>query len=181
MKSRVENILISILTANSWELFLIFLIPYCGVYAIPKNEEKIYLPILGLLIENIWLFWIFIVGIELNKRLPEFLHKSNRLFRFCIVYLIFGFLLLMINTYWQTLILDHYITLIISCTGLIALFYILYFTSRSLKELEKKRNVSFSEYQLTGLLFFIIPIGVWFIQPRVKNAIINPDYKEGVK
>ena len=98
-----------------------------------------------------------------------------------VIYIIIGFNLLMINSYWFSVKTNPVIVLILTILGIISMFYSLYFASRSLKELEKKRNVTSSEYISIGFWLLIILIGIWFIQPRIRNVILNPDYKEGVK
>ena len=181
MESHQNSFITSLLTANTWVLFLIFITPYLFSYVIPENSEKIFVPILGILAIDIWFVWIMIIGKELNKRLPSFLIKSTKYFNLCMVYLIIGFTLLMINSYWFSVKINSYIILTLNVLGAISVIYGLYFTSRSLKELEKKRNVEYSEYVTIGFWLLIILIGIWFIQPRIRNVILNPDYKEGVK
>ena len=171
----------NILTANTWTLFLIFIFPYLCSYIIPENLENLFVPLLGILAINIWFVWIFIIGNEINKRLPDFLIKPNRLSNLSIAYLVIGYTLLMTNSYWFHLRTNSYIVLTLTLLGLASMFYSLYFTSRSLKELEKKRNVTYSEYITIGFWLFIILIGIWIIQPRIRNVILNPEYKEGVK
>lgn len=171
----------NILTANTWTLFLIFIFPYLCSYIIPEGLEYLLVPLLGILAINIWFVWIFIIGNEINKRLPDFLIKTNRFFNLSITYLVISFTILMTNSYWFHFNTNSYIVLTLTILGLASIFYCLYFTSRSLKELEKKRNVTYSEYIFIGFWLFIIVIGIWNIQPRIRNVILNPDYKEGVK
>lgn len=177
---RTQNRFTNLLTADTWTLFLIFILPYLFSYAIPENLENLFVPLIGIIAINLWFVWIFIIGNELNKRLPGFLIKSNRLFIFCFTFLVVGFTVLITNSYWFHFDLNSYIVLTLTILGIVSLFYILYFTSRSLKELEKKRNVTYSEYGTIGFWLFIIHIGIWIIQPRIRNVILNPDYKEGV-
>ena len=180
-KMERNRFITNILTASSWTIFLIFLLPYLFSYLIPKGLENIFVPLIGILALNIWFLWICIIGNELNKRLPDFLIKPNRLFNLSITYLIIGFTLLMVNSYWLKMYTNSFILLALTLLGFASLYYSLYFTSRSLKELEKKRNVTYSEYITIGFSLFVFLIGVWIIQPRIRNLILNPDYKEGVK
>lgn len=44
--------------------------------------------------------------------------------------------------------------------------------SKSLKSMELGREAVAKEYILDAILLFLLPIGIWFIQPRV-NRLFN--------
>jgi hypothetical protein len=50
--------------------------------------------------------------------------------------------------------------------------YSLWFIAKCLKSVELQQAVAFSDYILEIVLIWFLPIGIWFIQPRI-NAIFE--------
>ena len=51
------------------------------------------------------------------------------------------------------------------------MLYVLYFVSKSLVVAEEKQILRFDRYLGTLFLFWFFPIGIWFVQPRVRKIL----------
>jgi cell division protein FtsW (lipid II flippase) len=71
---------------------------------------------------------------------------------------------------------SEYVIRIVGLTSLFSFFYCVYFIAKSIRNLETERNIKTSSLFLDFILIWILPIGIWIIQPRV-NRILS--YKEG--
>jgi hypothetical protein len=178
------------LTSKHWQLFgLVIRIPLLLIISIAvvalKGEAKIAGYLLSvLLISFVLLFygWFYSLGTSLNKKLPPNTSMPIKWFKAAVSIPILYFLLLALfiildsSTTFSTgnknadtlpiIIPLHLLTSI--CT-----LFCLYFISKSLRTIELKRSVTFSEYVGEFLLIWFFPIGIWIIQPRV-NKIFGP-------
>ncbi|WP_238388512.1 hypothetical protein, partial [Christiangramia aestuarii] len=57
--------------------------------------------------------------------------------------------------------------------SMFCMFYLLYFVSKTIKTVELKRSVTFSDFVGEFFMIWFFPIGVWFIQPRINKIISN--------
>lgn len=57
--------------------------------------------------------------------------------------------------------------------AMFCLIYNLYFVAKTIRSAEMQREAHFSDYIGEFFLIWILPIGIWFIQPRI-NAIVDP-------
>lgn len=53
--------------------------------------------------------------------------------------------------------------------GMVCMFYLLYFVSKSLALVELGRNVTFYDYAGPFFLLWFFPFGVWVVQPRLNR------------
>lgn len=61
--------------------------------------------------------------------------------------------------------------IILICLTIISVFYVYYFTAKTITTLEKGKDVSFFEMFVNLMLISLSIIGVWFIQPKMKDLI----------
>ena len=54
------------------------------------------------------------------------------------------------------------------------IFHTMYFAAKTIKCVELKRNVTFSDIAGEFFLIWFFPIGVWILQPRI-NKLIDGD------
>lgn len=50
-----------------------------------------------------------------------------------------------------------------------ALWYVFYFMAKALKSVETQSEVSFTDCIGDFMLLIFLPIGIWFIQPRINK------------
>ncbi|MNL47293.1 hypothetical protein D3C87_1700740 [compost metagenome] len=58
--------------------------------------------------------------------------------------------------------------------SIFCLIYTLYFNAKSLKAVETRKPVTFSDFAGEFFLLWFFPVGVWIIQPRI-NKIFSED------
>lgn len=62
--------------------------------------------------------------------------------------------------------------IVLICLTIFSVFYVYYFAAKTITALEKGKDVSFSEMFLNLILIGLSIIGIWFIQPKLKNLIL---------
>lgn len=120
------------------------------------------------------LLWYWSVGSFLHSMAPANLRPSIAFFRVALLYppiyiSVFFIIVLRVGSPLLALILPfHFFTAY-------CLLYNLYFLSKSLLLVEKRRFVEklrlipFSTYAGAFFLFWFFPIGIWFIQPKINR------------
>ncbi len=57
--------------------------------------------------------------------------------------------------------------------AVICMFYCLYFVSKTYKTVELQRKVTFPDFAGEFFLFWLYPIGVWILQPRINKMAVG--------
>lgn len=170
---------------------LIFIIPLIqvttgGIEAMGKNFELYatlfyFVAIIILVSAMALLFYFWSIGVNLHKRItkPAFI-LDKKVFSVIMFFLV-SFLILSIylfqsiynefNGYSSSYIPSSLIDVLYLLKFLVypCIFFVLVFVAKALVTIEKGMSVSFKQYVLTLLLLFLLPIGIWFIQPRVNK------------
>jgi hypothetical protein len=130
--------------------------------------------------------WMYVLGINLNKKLPDTVKMNVVLFKwfffipviyivyFCIlIYRIFNAFFVLSNPS-DAISFAHFFILIfpIHLFSMFCIFYCNYFIAKCLKAVELQKQVTFSDYAGEFFLLWFFPIGVWLIQPKI-NKIFN--------
>jgi len=160
-----------ILKAKHWQIFII-LFPFMIMGSIDFQGDLGNLYWINLIGFSIILIWLFILTDELIKITPkEYGLKTNLYYVNAILF----FVVYVGVTYWN----DGKET---SFSGIYALigFYIFYaflqsfgFAGRIIKSLELNRKSKKRESIGYFFLFVFLPIGIWFIQPKINKLIKN--------
>ncbi len=187
-----------VLKAKHWQVFLVlFAMPYLlQIMIIPSDIEPenmqsfvfIMIPFtLYYLISN--LTWYWAVGIRLLKKTPEEIAPKSILFKISIIGVamvyasVFAVMIRLFDIISQILnetlepekILPIAgILLILMLMLLICFTYIFVFTARSIYTAETQEKAKFTNYIAEFFLVWFLPVGVWFLQPRI-NKIVRED------
>jgi hypothetical protein len=114
----------------------------------------------------IYLGWLFSVGLSLQNKGNNELNTSTTLFKINILYgLIFSVLIEVVSVKELPLLIPFQVY------GVYSVFYCLYFVSRSLVICEEQKILRVDRYLGTLFLFWFVPIGIWFLSPRIKRCI----------
>ena len=171
-------------TRKHWQLFVVFLfyamialviVEHQVDFTNPRTESLSLVLALAIPFAVGAYLWIWSIGHISNKCCPDELRRSDRLFNLvfplAIIYLLIALFV------WPSLfgtdqpapvlwviLPAHYI-----CTLLV--FYGLAQSAMRLRTVEQRQRVGF--WRALGTLFLIwyFPIGVWFIQPRLRDVI----------
>jgi hypothetical protein len=126
--------------------------------------------------------WLYAVGTNLNKKLPDNVKMNLTKFKWFFFLPVASMFLFYIFAYFVLFpsvsngIEPHkgvYIVVIpLFIFSIFCLFYCIYFNAKSLKAVELQRPATIRDYVLEFFLFWLFLIGVWFIQPKI-NKIFN--------
>ena len=175
------------LKLKHWQLFGILLGAFLGVQFIISLQkwtaifELIHLTMFVLFL-GVYFCWLYTLGVNLNKKLPDMVSLNLKVFNwlslFLIVYLSF-FTVFAIVVISYTMFIDGGETVILFGEYFFAFplllflafcfLYCSYFNAKSLKAVELQRPITFRDYAGIFLLFLLFPIGVWIIQPKVNK------------
>jgi len=142
-----------------WHIFLIMIIPG---YFIKDRLTMI----------TFYSAWIFSIGLLGQLRLNE--ERENvmkiNLFKICCFLLpILWLKLVMAPQILTSFISDpimRTLNIILSIAFILAELYMIYFASKTVKTIEMKSEPKISEILLLMVMFILLPIGIWFIQPK---------------
>lgn len=156
-------------------LFLIFLVPI-----ILQNTDIG--SILSLLIFGFGLTWFYLLTTDLYKKLPDGhsmnLNKFKFHFAFPVIYL--SAALFVLGGYSiNSNNIDEYggagpILIVLHLFSTYCIFYCMYFTSKALiSVVTGNKNPHTPSYIGYIFGFWFMPIGIWFIQPKIKKIFSN--------
>lgn len=123
--------------------------------------------------------WIFCAGVKLNKQVLSENKLNLSLFKsFFILALI---LFIVVNPILKKTFADESVifTKINGLISFISFLYCIYFVTKSLRNIEKERNIKSGNIFLDFILIWILPVGIWTIQPRISR--IFSDTKEEIE
>jgi hypothetical protein len=169
----------SVLRLKHWQIFLImsFALLLMNTTIEGNSAMSGTLTAIGGLI---WFGWALLTGNALYQILPAKIHLNHTL------YLINSFLWLV--TYVIIMIISDGQGMTFDGLEALPMFYVFFaflhflsFPVKVLKSIEKTREATFGEYVGDFFLMLFLPIGVWFLQPRINRAlkhseISKPDY-----
>jgi hypothetical protein len=164
--------------AESWQVFAISIGCFITGYTIDHYTKGAFANFIATLIASLGIgSWIYFVGISLYSKLPPSVKMSYRLFNINIFVIYFCLLFLVLESSDLNIsigeigILDFIIypfILPLYFYFWYALVYIIYFISKALVSIEKNSEATFSKYIITYLLIALFPIGIWYIQPKIR-------------
>ncbi|RNC86368.1 MAG: hypothetical protein ED556_08730 [Winogradskyella sp.] len=148
------------------------------------NLMKVF-PIIMILYVGLFFGWFWSIGIGLQKYIPTDIKMKIKKFKifFFIPLIYILFLIAIIGTSFYGVSSGNnavggivgkmlFIVIPMHLFSMFCTFYLLYFTSKTIKTTELERNVTFSDFIGEFFMIWFFPIGIWFIQPRI-NKIIN--------
>ena len=161
---------------KSWQLFIILAAPIIYIIRHPVYVDIFGYYIAGMILGVVYYFWVWTIAIESNRRLKKDLKKKTAL-------LSIGIFIVFINAaYYLYFIAKSEFPIVPHMPIWMAILqivvsiwtaYILYFSAKQLVALEMQRKVSFHEVGKTLFLLLAFPIGVWIIQPKVNNLLVE--------
>lgn len=165
-----------ILKAKHWQIFILLII---GLIIGSINIENNALLNVVFLLTGMFIYMVypFSIGIELQEYLPKEINLNSNLFLFNSFIWFLAYSATMILT-------DGEGTMV---TGIKALpfFYVFYafihflsFPAKTLKSIEMEKRAKLGDYIGDFFMIIFLPIGIWFLQPRIKRVIeINDKQK----
>jgi hypothetical protein len=159
---------------HAWQFFLLIMLPY-----LPFGEMVEFILVLGLVVFAF--IWAWLLAEELVKKFPGGHTMNHRLFQFNAVYcLVYYFALVFFFDGGYTINNENaasygyslYIILPLHIYLMFAFFYNVYFLAKAIKMAEtRNKDISFADFGGVFLAFFFYPVGVWFVQPRIRDLL----------
>ena len=151
-------------SAPSWLIFSIFILAGISSQAFDLFLDTQLSFTLGFFLSIItFYFWIFSATFLMQRKYPDYLSVPFRRQLFCLVFLIV-YKVLFVSDFMpnRSIILLQYLYWFCH-------FYVIYFFSRLLVSIEKRRKVNINEWFITFLFTWIYIVGIWFLQPRINR------------
>ena len=162
-----------ILKAKHYQLFLI---PIIGVFVgnTTITGEPTYSALFGIV--GFWIFmtYPFLIGYSIQKYIPDNISLNNNLFQINFLIILCAYSVVMILSDGQGM----------TFSGLEAIpfFYVFYaflhslsFPAKSIKTIESGRKAKLGDYLGDFFLIVFLPIGIWFLQPRINRIAANQE------
>jgi hypothetical protein len=166
----------TIFTLDTWKLFLIILTPIL----FPDNIVGL---ILIILILAVFATWTYFLGTELYNKLPGGHTLNINKFKFHFFFPLIYFTIAIVATGGGYTIsgdnIDQfgaigYLMIILHIFSMYCMIYCIYFLSKALISVEtQNKNIQTSEYIGYIFGFWFFPIGIWFIQPKIKQIFTD--------
>ncbi len=164
-----------IIFALPWGTQLVFLIFFMGL-----NHILAISSINNFIIINIYLSWLYFLGVNLNRKVPEKIRSTSILFKISLIYLlVYSGIITVIFVKVSTRdpssldLLPVINSFSFNFLAMIFMFYAVYFTARSYAFCLKTENLGISKPIATFFLFWIYPAGIWALQPNIQRIFIT--------
>lgn len=184
-----------LLTFKHWQFFglligfpIIFkILLIMGSVLISRNLTILIVsfPIILILFAGIFFIWLYALGTNLYKKLPEKVTMNLTKFRISLfipfVYVLFLciFMFVMFSNTSLEGETNSAIFVLIGLFFLISIFstiYSFFFIAKAIKTVELQRPLTFRDFADEFFLLWFIPFGIWIIQPRINKLFeINID------
>ncbi|WP_266204167.1 hypothetical protein [Pontibacter kalidii] len=177
-----------LLLLRHWQAFLLlFVLPFLLQHgllwlldALPVRTGRISAMLLDALPAAVYVLWLWLVGCWLYRRLPQRIKITPLYFHLGNLYILLYTLLFV---YTLAVVRDN-VAMSTVPFGMLALLvplhllatfcylYAVYFAARSLVSAEQQRVVQMGEYGGAFFLFLLLPVGIWFLQPRLRRLYL---------
>ena len=168
-----------IVRLKHWQVFSIIGVGYIMSYVLPTTNFKIgnitsieLAAIVTTITLFLLFFWTLTIGLFLNSIAKNTYHFKNWILILAIFSCILGYTYLNLQ---RLKLANDFLPFWVSSVSTLLTFWGLYYSfyqvAKSLKSIELNREARFSECIIDAITLFALPIGVWFIQPRVNRIL----------
>lgn len=119
------------------------------------------------------LHWVYVTSSHLNDKVSFTTKRSWRFFKINYLYALIWivFILVSYRLKHNDFVAFGILLNPIHLYGTFCLLYFFWFMSKSLTSIEANKLTTGKEIQNTFFLFLFLPIGVWWLQPRIRKAL----------
>lgn len=126
--------------------------------------------------------WVWAATIFIEKKIPSAIRPNDKMFKICFwlpASYILWFVCFMLYSLSIQKVASRYpqlelkIIIVMAILSVCCIIYGLLFTAKIIKTAELQRNLKFYEYINEFILMILLPIGLWFIQPRLNKIITD--------
>jgi len=165
--------MVSILKFKHWQIFLIIIL---GLFIrnFSINNDLTFKTIFSITGTVIYFLCPFLIGHELYQLLPRKVELNYNLFVINSFVWLTAYIIVMVISNGQGMVF-HGIEALPGIYVFYALLNYFAFPARTLKSIELNRKATLGEYIGDFFLIVFLPIGIWFLQPRINKIA------EGIK
>lgn len=165
-----------ILRLKHWQVFLILIVGlFIGNFEIKDNQTlTTTLLLIGM---TTYFAWILLVGHALYQLLPEKIELNYNLFLINSFIWLTSYIVVMAISDGQGMTFSG-VEAIPGFYVFFAFLYFLMFPARTLKSIEKDRKADIGECIGDFFLIVFLPIGIWFLQPRINKVTADKQRTE---
>jgi hypothetical protein len=165
----------SILKLKHWQVFIILILGlFIGNFEIEGNPTLT--TILLLVGMTIYFSWILLVGHGLYQFLPDKIELNYNLFLINSFIWLTAYIIVMVISDGQGMTFSG----VEAIPGFYVFFtflHFLMFPARTLKSIEKDKKADIGECIGDFFLIVFLPIGIWFLQPRINKVTLGQEDK----
>ena len=164
-----------LLRLKAWQMFMLIIVPMFLPGLVLTSPESFKWFGAFMMVGGVIIFgWIYTVGSESNRRLPESLKKKtviyNLGFSVAVFYMILMAVFILPNAYLTNQTQPFPVWLVSLHFGsMLGIFYGLWFTAKQFVTLQRGECVKFIDFSGPFFLFWFSPFGVWFLQPKINE------------
>jgi hypothetical protein len=164
------NKLIIYSNLKSWQIFLLLFLSGIVEGLIPLTDNDLMHLVLQCCAVIIYMHWVYSTAKQLNNRASSIIKLSWRFFKVNYVCTLIWIFFIFILPEPKNNVFDTFGSLIIPfhLYASFCVFYMLWFMSKSLTSLEANKETANKEILITLFLFGFLPIGIWWLQPRIR-------------
>lgn len=131
----------------------------------------------------VFMLWIWSICVGLNNLLPNlnrlYLNQFKTIFYFYNIYFIYD--LITSNIIFSSLLsskinfleeiqrFTSFSNIFLDLLSLFSLIYFVYFSAKTIQTIELNKELKFKEFSRVFFLILFLPVGIWFIQPRINK------------
>ncbi len=165
----------TIFTLDTWKIFLIVLSPII----FPDNIVGL---VLTILLIAVFATWTYFLATELYKKLPGGHTLNINKFKFHFFFPLIYFTIAIGVTGGYSISNENidqygpfgYLIMLLHLFSMYCMLYSIYFLAKSLISVEtQNKNIQTSEYIGYIFGFWFFPIGIWFIQPKIRQIFTD--------
>jgi hypothetical protein len=162
------------LKAKHWQLFTVLtggmILAQFATMKLPLGSPYFFVP--SFLFGLLFFGWLWAIAKTTCAKLPPELSASPKVMGINLIYAL-SYMLVASYMFFDTS--RHFPTygVLLHLLAMIAILYSLGFTAKQLTKLLYRKNVSFIEYYGSFFLLWFFPVGVWFVQPKVNELLVD--------
>ncbi|WP_299825336.1 hypothetical protein [uncultured Pontibacter sp.] len=174
-----------LLRLKHWQAFLLlFILPFILQYVFTRllsvaglSSDSLLYTLIDSIPTIIPTAWLWLIGLHFYRRLPASIKISALYFHLGVLYFA-AYIPLLIYTLGLVRESMAEGTIPLGMLGLLlpmhlfatfCYLYVVYFSARCIASAEKQRIVASNEYIAVLFQIMFLPIGIWFIQPRINR------------
>ncbi|WP_108124659.1 hypothetical protein [Saccharospirillum mangrovi] len=177
------------LKAKSWQIFMVgialpIVAPYLAIYfnfkiiAVSSGYELLLIPLCLLIGFVIYFLWFWSLGVGINRRIPAEIRPGNNFFKFSIIFSTFYTPFFLASFLFFSSKLPSWLAPILGLLYFFSIYcalYVPFYIAKNIRTFETNAPATFSSTLGTYFPFLFLPVGIWFIQPRINTIYSSAD------